>query len=69
MDMKTMLIGIATLMGTLCTFAALILYAMSKIGENSGGGVSEAKMIGCAIAAVSAFAAAAYLATQDFTIV
>lgn len=68
MDLKTLLVGIATIAGVLCTFATFILYGMSKIGEQSGGGVGEGKMIGCAIAAIACYGAAAYIGTQDLTI-
>lgn len=68
MDLKTILVGFATVVASICIFAALVLYAMSKIGENNGGGVSEAKMLGLGIAGVAATAAAIYIGTQDLTI-
>ena len=70
MDLKGLLAGIATIMGILCTFAALILFAMNKIGgDSAGGGMGEKALIGCVIAAVACYAAAAWIATQSLDIV
>lgn len=67
MDLKSLLMGIATMMAILLTFATLILYAMGKIND-TGGGKGEAAMISCAVAAIACYAAAAYIATQNLSI-
>lgn len=67
MDLKGLLAGIATTLGVLCTFAALILFAMSKINDSQGGR-AEGFMIGCVIAAIAAYAAAGWIATQNLEI-
>lgn len=48
----------------LCTFAAIVLFAMGKLSDTQGAR-GEAMMIGCAMAAVAFFAASAYIATQS----
>lgn len=68
MDLKGILAGIATVIGILCAFATLILFAMGKLGDQASGGAGEAKMVACATAAVAAFGAAAYISTQDLNI-
>lgn len=67
MDLKALLIGIATIGGILLTFAAIFLYGVSKVSDNASG-QSEGKMMGCAIGAVACYAAAGYIATQNLTI-
>lgn len=67
MDLKSLLVSIATIAGILCTFATLFLYGFSRIGDG-GNGRSESIMIGTAVAAVAFYGAAAYIATQNLTI-
>lgn len=68
-DIKTLLVGIAGLLGVLCIFAAMIIFARSKLGgESQGGGMAEQGLIGCVLGAAAAFAAAAFIQAQNFQI-
>lgn len=66
-DLKTLLAGIATVMGVLCAFAALILYAMGKINDTQGGR-GEGMMIGCIVASIACLGAAAFIQSQNLDI-
>jgi hypothetical protein len=68
MDLKGLLASLAGVMAVLFTFAALILYAMGKINDGQGGR-GEGMMIGCACAAVACTGAAAWILTQNLTII
>lgn len=63
-DLANLLAGIATAMGVLCAFAALILFAMGKINDTQGGR-GEGFMIGCTVASIACFGAAAFIAAQS----
>lgn len=67
MDLNALLTGIGTVMGTLCGFGALILYAMGKINDTQGGR-GEGMMIGLVCAAAACYAAAAYISTANLNI-
>ena len=67
MDLQSLLSGVATIGGVLCTFAAIVLFAMGKLSDTQGAR-GEAMMIGCAMAAVAMYAAAAYINTQNLVI-
>lgn len=67
MDLKSLLSGVATIGAILCTFAAIILFAMGKLSDTQGAR-GEAMMIGCAMAAVAMAAAAAFINTQSLSI-
>jgi hypothetical protein len=66
--LKSLLSSIATVAGVLLTFAALILYGVSKVSEGQGGGVGEGKMIGCAIGAVACFGASVFISKADLDV-
>lgn len=63
-SLASLLSGIATAMGILCAFAALILYAMGKISDTQGGR-GEGFMIGCIVASAACFGAAAFIQSQS----
>jgi MFS family permease len=67
MDLKGLLSGVATIGAILCTFAAVVLFAMGKLSDTQGAR-GEAMMIGCAIAAVAFAAAATYINSQNLVI-
>lgn len=53
---------IATAGGILCIFAALVLFALSKVGD-SGSARGEGAMVGLALAGVAFFIASAFIKT------
>lgn len=52
--------------GLMCAFA-LVLYATAKMTDHGGDGVSDSKMMACALAAIAFFAAAGMIKTMNFT--
>lgn len=65
--LKTTLGNIASAGGFLCIFAALVLFAMGKLGDGNGAR-GEGMMVGLALAAIAFFAAALFIGGVDFTI-
>lgn len=67
MEIKGLLVGIATVAGVLCTFGALMLFAMSKLNDTQGGR-GEGAMIGCALAAAACYGAAVFINGQNLNV-
>lgn len=66
-QLKGTLSNIASAGGFLCIFAALVLFAMGKLGDGNGAR-GEGMMVGLALAAVAFFAAALFIGNVDFKI-
>lgn len=66
MDIKPLLVFIATATAILLGFAALMLYAIGNVTDSSGA-KGQGAMITCAIGAVAAAGAAIFIGTQNLT--
>lgn len=67
MDIKSILQGFATVGSGLAFFAALCIYAFTRITDNQSGR-AEGMLITCVIAGIALAGAATYISTQNLTI-
>ncbi len=67
LNLSELLAGIATIIAVICVFAALVLYAMTRFGDQ-GTGRSEGMLVGFVIGAAAAAAAAVFISTQNLTL-
>ena len=67
MNINTLLQNVCTAGGILCTFAAIVLFALGKLTDTQGAR-GEAMMIGCAMAAVAFGAARVYIQANPVTV-